>query len=157
SAPQDAWSGQSAAWSAEPAAWSAQPAPPAVGGPAASGQPGAWTGQPGPAPAGYPGYPYLVVARPTNGLAIASLVVSIVAALGLCAYGVGGVLGIPAAIMGHVARRQVRERGEQGDGFALAAVVVGWIATAIAVLAIIAWIIFIVVIANSDDATVTAD
>jgi hypothetical protein len=32
-----------------------------------------------------------------------------------------------------VARRQIRESGEQGDGMALAGIIVGWITTGIAV------------------------
>jgi hypothetical protein len=31
--------------------------------------------------------------------------------------------------MGHVARKQIRERGEQGDGFALAGIIIGWVIT----------------------------
>lgn len=60
---------------------------------------------------------------PTNGLAIASLVISI-AGLPLCCGG----LSIVGAILGHVARKQIRERGENGAGLALAGVIVGWIA-----------------------------
>lgn len=51
----------------------------------------------------------------TNTMAIAAFVVSLVA----CAP-----IGI---IMGHVARRQIRETGEQGAGFALAAIIIGWV------------------------------
>jgi Domain of unknown function (DUF4190) len=55
--------------------------------------------------------------QPTNGLAIASMIVAILG------------FGPIAAIMGHIARRQIRERGEQGDGFALAGIIVGWVTT----------------------------
>jgi hypothetical protein len=75
-------------------------------------------------PAGQPyGYAYGPVAPPTNGLAIAAMIVAIVAC------------GPAGAIMGHIARKQIRERGEQGDGFALAAIIIGWVLTGIAVLA----------------------
>jgi len=65
-----------------------------------------------------PGYPPGYVPRPrTNGLAIASLVLGVV-----------GVI-IPAAILavifGPIARRQIRERGEAGDGMAVAGLVLG--------------------------------
>jgi hypothetical protein len=70
---------------------------------------------------GYPVYPYPAVA-PTNGMAVASLVCSLA---GL-AVGVSAPVG---AILGHVARRQIRERGEQGDGMALAGIIVGWVLT----------------------------
>lgn len=62
---------------------------------------------------------------PTNGLAIASLVVSLVAPLTM------GMTGPVGAILGHVARRQIQERGEAGDGFALAGIIIGWVAFAV--------------------------
>jgi hypothetical protein len=87
---------------------------------------------------GYPVAAYPVgPTQNTNGMAIASLVVSIVGMVGLCAYGLGGYLGIVGAILGQVARRQIRERGENGDGLALAGVIIGWIAGGIAILATI--------------------
>jgi hypothetical protein len=64
----------------------------------------------------------VMISQPTNGLAIASMITAIIG------------LGPVAAIMGHVARRQIRERGEQGDGFALAGIIVGWVTTGIWVL-----------------------
>jgi hypothetical protein len=77
---------------------------------------------PGYPPPGYPS-PYGPVAvAPTNGLAVAALVTAIIG------------LGPVAAILGHVARRQIRERGEQGDGLALAGIIVGWATTALWVL-----------------------
>jgi hypothetical protein len=69
------------------------------------------------------GYAYGPVAPPTNGLAIAALVVALV------------VCGPAGAIMGHIARNQIRERGEQGDGIALAAIIIGWVLTGLGVLA----------------------
>lgn len=110
----------------------------------ASGQP---AGYPDPyAPGGYPayGYPPVPIAPPTNGLAVASMVVSIVGAVGLVCYGLGGYLGILGAILGHVSRRQIRERGASGDGMALAGIITGWIAAALAVIATVVLIIVIV-------------
>jgi hypothetical protein len=122
------------------------------------GQPVGKDGYPAPAypPQGYPpyGYPVVAVAQPTNGMAIASMIVSIVAVVGLCGYGLGGYIGIVGAILGHVSRRQIRERGEAGDGMALAGIITGWIATVIAVLATAAIIIFVVWAANHDPSTV---
>lgn len=70
-------------------------------------------------------YPY-PVAQPTNGLAIASLVCSIA--------GVATCVSAPVgAVLGHVARRQIRERGGAGDGLALAGIIVGWILTGLLV------------------------
>lgn len=76
----------------------------------------------------YPAYqqPYSPYppAAPTNGLAIAALV---------C--GVGGfVIGlsfIPAIICGHLARKQIRQTGEQGAGLALAGLILGYVGTAL--------------------------
>ncbi|MGC1212247.1 MAG: DUF4190 domain-containing protein [Micromonospora sp.] len=81
---------------------------------------------------------------PQNGLAIAAMIVSIVGALGLCGYGLGGYIGVVGAILGHVSRKQIRERGESGEGFAMAGIIVGWICTVIAVLATIALVVFFV-------------
>lgn len=99
---------------------------------------------------GYPGYGYpVMVAKPTNGMAIASMVVSIFGAVGLCGYGIGGYIGIVGAILGHVARRQIRERDESGDGMALAGIITGWIAGGIAVIATAIIVVAIVFAVNS--------
>lgn len=78
---------------------------------------------------------------PAEGLAIASLVISCIAVAAVCASGVGGFLGIVGAIMGHVARRRIRANGLSGNGMALTGVIIGWVATALA-LATLAFIIF---------------
>ncbi len=78
-------------------------------------------------PAGY--YPVYLPTQKTNGLAIASMVVAIVGALFLVCYGIGALFGFVGAILGHVARRQIRDRQEAGDGMALAGIITGWIAT----------------------------
>ncbi len=98
-----------------------------------------------PQPGGLPphGYPPYAYPQPVNGLAIASLVVSVVAMVGLCGYGLGGYLGVVGLVLGVVARRQIRERGNGGAGLALAGVIVGSIATAIAVMATLALIAFV--------------
>jgi hypothetical protein len=69
--------------------------------------------------------------RPTNNLAIAALI---------C--GVGQlffwfVAGIPAIVLGHIARRQIRQTGEAGDGMALAGLILGYVGLVFTVLAII--------------------
>jgi MFS family permease len=90
-------------------------------------------------PAGYNAYGYgyaqpVPVTRQTNGMSIAAMVISIVGAVALVCYGFGGLLGIVGAILGHVSRKQIRERGEGGGGMAMAGIVVGWISTALAVI-----------------------
>jgi len=76
-------------------------------------------GQP---PLAQPGYGYTPPA-PTNGMAIASLVVSIGGFFACC-----GLPSVVGAVLGHIARKQIRERGEQGEGMALAGIIVGWVA-----------------------------
>jgi hypothetical protein len=85
----------------------------------------------------------------TNGMAVAALVVSLVGAAGLVCYGLGGYLGLVGAILGHVARRQIRQRGGSGDGMAMAGVIVGWIAMGLAVVATALLGLFVVVMINS--------
>ncbi len=101
-----------------------------------------WTQQPGygQPPVAYVPYP---VPQRTNGLAMASMITSI-ASFALC----GGLPGIVGAILGHVARRQVRVTGEQGDGMALAGIIVGWAAFAISLTLICAYIAFVIFAIN---------
>jgi hypothetical protein len=70
-----------------------------------------------------PAYQY-APAPPTNGLAIAALV------CGIAQFAVG-VTCIPAIICGHLARRQIRRTGEQGDGMALAGLILGYVGAAL--------------------------
>jgi hypothetical protein len=65
------------------------------------------------------GYGYPPPPRRTNGLAIASMVLGIV-----WIYWIGSIL---ALVFGYVARRQIRQRGESGDGMAIAGIVLGWV------------------------------
>lgn len=60
------------------------------------------------------------VPRRTNNAAVASLV------FGLLSAGMG-VTGVPAVIAGHVARRQLRERDEEGAGLATVGLVLGYL------------------------------
>ena len=64
----------------------------------------------------------------TNTLAIVSLVVALFVPL----------LG---AILGHVAMGQIKKTGEQGRGIALAGVIIGWVFTALAILAAFLYVI----------------
>lgn len=83
-------------------------------------------GQPpyGQPPYGQPHYGYGPPAVGTNGFAIAALVSSL-----LCAP-----LGI---VFGFVARGQIRRTGEQGDGLALAGIIIGIVFT---VIPLVLWI-----------------
>ena len=110
-----------------------QPYPPAqdpFAPPAAYGPP------PQPYDYGYSGSPYGYQQgpRPTEGLAVASLVVSCASIAGLCGWWIGGLLGILGAIFGHVARKRIRASGAGGAGMALAGIIIGWIVTGIALI-----------------------
>jgi hypothetical protein len=56
----------------------------------------------------------------TNGFAIASL------ACGIAQFMFGPLATIPAIVLGHMARGQIKRTGEQGAGLALAGLVLGW-------------------------------
>jgi len=77
--------------------------------------------------------PYYAPAPPTNTLAIVSLILSLVGV------GLGGI------ITGHIARKQIRERGEGGAGMALAGLIIGYIYTAIVVLYLLVVLLFVVI------------
>ena len=74
--------------------------------------------------------------RPTNSMAIAALI------CGVCQIFFWFLTGIPAVVFGHIARRQIRQTGEAGDGMALAGMILGYIG-----LALTALLVTIIVIA----------
>lgn len=80
-------------------------------------------------PHGYYPYPAYPPPRPTNGMAVASMVLGI-----LWLYWVGSIL---ALIFGYIARKQIRERGESGGGMAVAGIVLGWVGVATLVAVIV--------------------
>ena len=73
---------------------------------------------------------YAPVQRRTNPLAVASL------ACGLGQIFFWFLAAIPAVVLGHVARRQIRQTGEDGQGMATAGLVLGWIGIVLTVLLI---------------------
>jgi hypothetical protein len=79
-----------------------------------------WSNYPPPAyppPAYQPPYQPAPPSKSTNGLAIASLVLGV-----LWIWGLGSIL---AVIFGYVSLRQIRQRGENGHGLALAGLILG--------------------------------
>ena len=128
----------------DPAAAAPQPAP----WPNDSQQPG----QPGYPPQAYPQQPYgtattpvgygqqpqqpsgagevQVRTGPTDNSAAASLICGIVGVIFSCAWGIGGVLGMIAVIIGMNARRRLRKPGctFRGEGMALTGIITGWVA-----------------------------
>jgi len=67
---------------------------------------------------------YPAAQQPTNGLAVASLVCAIAELFTL------GIAAIPAVILGHMARGQIKRTGERGDGMAIAGLVLGYLCIA---------------------------
>jgi hypothetical protein len=120
------------------------PPPPAV----APGYPG--TGPPGYGYGGYPPAGYPPAPPKTNNLGVAAMVVSIASAVSLlCAFCIGPLAvvslggGVTGTVLGFVARRQIRERGEHGEGMALTGIIVGLVAAVLGVLAVIVAVIWI--------------
>src|SRR5258708_21424781 len=74
--------------------------------------------------------PYMPVRRRTNSLAVASLICAL-------AQPFMGVTTIPAIILGHMARGQIRRTGEDGDGLATSGLVLGWVGLGVAMLLIL--------------------
>ena len=69
-------------------------------------------------PAAYQaGYYQPLVMQRTNGFAVGALVLGILPFFG----------GIPAVILGHVARGQIKKTGERGEGMAVAGLVLGYL------------------------------
>jgi hypothetical protein len=104
-------------------------------------------------PPGYgqvaPGYGYPPSPK-TNSLAVTAMVVSIAGVVSVvCAFcffllailPLGG--GVTGTILGFVARRQIRERGEQGDGMALTGIIVGLVAAALGALTLVVTVVMI--------------
>lgn len=84
-----------------------------------------------------PAWPVAPVPARTNPLAVAAL------ACGLGQPFTGFLSTIPAVVLGHMARREIRRTGENGMGLAITGLVLGWTGAAMLVLACL----FIVVIA----------
>jgi hypothetical protein len=80
-------------------------------------------------------YPQVAPLPPTSGLAVGSLV------CGIAEFFTLGLAAIPAVILGHMARAQIRQTGERGDGMAVAGLVLGY-------LAIAGWAFIMLVIAS---------
>jgi hypothetical protein len=84
-------------------------------------------GPPAYGPPAYGPAPWWGGRRPTNQLAVVSLVLAFVFA--------------PAALVcGVLARRQMRLTGEGGEGLALAAVIIGGVGTTLMVVGLLLWI-----------------
>ena len=79
------------------------------------------------------GYPV-----PTNQLAIVSLVAAI---LGWVVFPVAGAL--VAVVTGHMARAQIRTRGESGSGMALAGLIIGYVHLVVVAIVGVVWVLIV--------------
>lgn len=91
-------------------------------------------------PYGQPYGPPALTPR-TNGMAIAAL-----------ACGIGGFFVFPASfaavVLGHIARREIRQTGEAGDGMATVGLVLGYIGSVIGALLVLGIILAVVFLAS---------
>ncbi|TIC88603.1 DUF4190 domain-containing protein [Nocardioides sp. GY 10113] len=101
------------------------------------------------APPGFGGEP----AKPSV-MAISSLVTGILSIVCCLCWGLGGLLGIAAVVLGYLGRKEVAESGgaKTGGGLALAGLICGAVAIA---LSILFWVL--VLVTGSFDANYTSD
>jgi uncharacterized protein DUF1707/uncharacterized protein DUF4190 len=78
-------------------------------------------------------YPYRPVTTQTSGLATGSLI------CGILEIFTAGMTGIPAIVLGHMARGEIRRTGKRGDGMAIAGLVLGYLAMA-------GWVVFLIAV-----------
>jgi hypothetical protein len=87
-----------------------------------------------------PAPPQPVPVRPTgelNDLAVVALIASCIG------------FSIPGLVLGHIALSQIKKKGQTGHGFALAAVIVGYVVTVLVLLAVIAFVVFMIVVLSA--------
>jgi uncharacterized membrane protein len=87
---------------------------------------------PAPAPAAYPS-----TTPPTNTMAVISLATGIASWFVLPLVG-----GVVAVVTGHIAKKEIRQTGQQGDGLATVGLVLGYLH--LAVVALVILILFLV-------------
>ena len=94
---------------------------------------------PGQAPQPYYGPPQAYPGNQrTNGMAIAAMICGIAQFFGFWLLGT-----IPAVVLGHIARRQIRQTGEQGAGMALAGLILGYVGLALSAIAVILLVVIV--------------
>ena len=133
--------GQEAAYAAHPPTDRPTVPPPSAapgGGPSPYGTPDPATSAPYGSAAGsyagatYPGTPYRAP-MPRNDLAVWSLVLGLLGVLGCVFF-----TGVPAIVLGGNARKAVAAGEADNEGMATAGIVLGWVATALGVLGLVA-------------------
>jgi hypothetical protein len=91
---------------------------------------------------GYPDAPVMPMPRRTNSLAVASLVCGVAQPFTFM------LSTIPAIVLGHVARGQIRRSGEDGGGLAMWGLILGWGAVAAVVVFVLAITAFVVTVTH---------
>lgn len=78
------------------------------------------------APTIVPPAPLISAEAPTSGKALASMI------LGICSFFFSILTGVPAIVLGHLAKTEIRKSGGQlqGDGMALAGLILGYLSAA---------------------------
>jgi hypothetical protein len=111
------------------------------------GQPPEVTNSWTPPPYAY-GYPYQYQPQPVrknNGMAVAAMVVSIVGLASMCGWGPFSLFISPVgAVLGHVAKRKIKQTGDAGEGMALTGIILGWIGTALSALILAGFILLFI-------------
>ena len=91
-----------------------------------------------------PGQPMspVVAQPPSSGMSLASMILGILSLV--LAFNCGSILGIPAVILGHLGRKQIRESvmPMSGAGMATAGLVMGYLSTVLTVVALIGAALF---------------
>jgi DUF1707 SHOCT-like domain/Domain of unknown function (DUF4190) len=78
----------------------------------------------------------------TNSLALASFI------CGFAQLVAGPLATVPAIVLGHMGRRQIRQTGEDGAGLALAGLLMGWAAVALGLIIVATVVLFVVLVAH---------
>ena len=91
---------------------------------------GTLSGQP---PQHAQGAPGVGVMPSQNGLALTSMILAICGVVLTMLCGIGFILAIPAVILGHISRKQIRESAglQSGEGMALTGLIIGYITLAL--------------------------
>lgn len=92
---------------------------------------------------GQQGYGYQPTTS-TNAMAIVSLIAGIAGLIFLPI-----IASIVAVITGPMAKKQIAQTGEQGEGMAKAGIITGWIGLALWILGILAVVLFTVLVAST--------
>jgi hypothetical protein len=150
-----------AGWGVPPGAPPGSYGPPPGYGPQPGYGPPGYGPQPGYGPAPYggpPGYgpyggpPPPVPSRPTNGNALASLILGVALFVVPCAVPVTSII---AVILGHKGRREIEASGgyQDGAGLATAGIILGWVGVGITAIGLVILVIVLIAAAASSDSS----